>query len=229
MDTSDPNAPKVIHAFLPRTAEGYTIKETWDTLGMRATRSDDTILNGAFVPDAYIGRVVPAGAAGVDHFVLAIFAWALLGFGNVYYGLAKRALDLTLESVKSKKSLGISRTMAYHAGVQHGVAEMVMDLETIEPMLEKTAQDWSNGVDYGPNWVIKIVATKYKAVDAAWRVVDTAFELAGGFGIFKKNEIERLFRDARLGRIHPANASLTRELVAKTALGINPDEQPRWG
>ena len=46
---------------------------------------------------------------------------------------------------------------------------------------------------------------------------------------FKKNELERLFRDARLGRIHPANSSLSRELVAKVALGINPDSTPRWG
>jgi alkylation response protein AidB-like acyl-CoA dehydrogenase len=53
--------------------------------------------------------------------------------------------------------------------------------------------------------------------------------LGGGFGIFKRNELERLFRDARLGRIHPANASLARELVAKAVLGINPDEKPRWG
>src|SRR4029079_6629029 len=109
------------------------------------------------------------------------------------------------------------------------VAEMVMDLEATAPLLDKTAQDWADGVDHGANWVVKIVGTKYKAVEAAWRVVDSALELAGGFGVFKKNEIERLFRDARLGRIHPANASLTRELVAKTVLGINPDEQPRWG
>ena len=39
-------------------------------LGMRATRSDDTILDGAFVPDRYVARVVPAGAAGIDPFVL---------------------------------------------------------------------------------------------------------------------------------------------------------------
>jgi alkylation response protein AidB-like acyl-CoA dehydrogenase len=75
MDTSDPDAPKVIHAFLPRAAHGYTIKQTWDTLGMRATRSDDTILDGAFVPDEYVARIVPAGAGGVDQFVLGIFAW----------------------------------------------------------------------------------------------------------------------------------------------------------
>src|SRR5712692_9453900 len=50
MDTSDAANPKVVHAFLPRGTDGYTIKETWDVLGMRATRSDDTILDGAFVP-----------------------------------------------------------------------------------------------------------------------------------------------------------------------------------
>jgi hypothetical protein len=41
--------------------------------------------------------------------------------------------------------------------------------------------------------------------------------------------LERLVRDARLGRIHPANSYLTREIIAKTTLAINPDEQPRWG
>ena len=95
--------------------------------------------------------------------------------------------------------------------------------------MSQTALEWSDGVDHGANWVIKLVGAKYTAVESAWRIVDTAFDLAGGFGIFKGNEIERLFRDARLGRIHPANAALSHEFAAKTALGINPDEQPRWG
>ena len=66
MDTSDPANPKVVHGFLPRDTPGVIIKETWDVLGMRATRSDDTVLEGAFVPDKYIARVVPAGPAGAD-------------------------------------------------------------------------------------------------------------------------------------------------------------------
>src|SRR6185437_7066778 len=41
-DNSDPSHPMIIHAFLPRDADGYRIEQTWDTLGMRATRSDDT-------------------------------------------------------------------------------------------------------------------------------------------------------------------------------------------
>jgi alkylation response protein AidB-like acyl-CoA dehydrogenase len=229
MDTSDPSAPKIVHAFMPRDSEGYTIKNVWDVLGMRATQSQDTVLEGVFVPDQYIPRVVPAGAAGIDLFVLGVFAWALMGFANIYYGLAQRALDLTIEGVKNKTSLALSRSMAYHPEVQHNIAQMVMEMEAIGPHIDKIAEDWSNGVDYGHGWGMKIVAAKYRAVEGAWRVVDTALDLAGGFGIFKQSEFERMFRDARLSRIHPANSALTHEFVGKLSLGINPDEQPRWG
>ena len=229
MDMSDPNAPKVVHGFLPRDMAGYTIVETWDTMGMRATRSDDTILEGAFVPDKYIARIVPAGAAGVDLFVLGIFAWALIGFGNVYCGLARRACDLVFPSLKDKGSIGLTRSMAYHPEIQHGVAEMVIGLEAISAHLDRVAHDWSTGVDHGGAWPIKIVAAKYNAVETAWKIVDQAMQLSGGFGMFRKNELERVFRDARAGRFHPANANLSHELVGKMSLGISPDEQPRWG
>jgi alkylation response protein AidB-like acyl-CoA dehydrogenase len=229
MDTSDPANPKVVHAFLSRDRGGFTIKETWDTLGMRATRSDDTVLDGAFVPDQYIARVVPAGFGGADMFVLGIFAWALINFGNVYYGLAKRLLDLTVAHVKTKGSLGLTRSMAYHPHVQHQVADMVMALEAIEAQLDTVARDWSTGVDHGMAWPIKIVAAKCNAVEGAWRVADTALDVSGGFGMFKKSEMERLFRDARAGRFHPANSSLSHEVIGKMALGVNPDEMPRWG
>jgi alkylation response protein AidB-like acyl-CoA dehydrogenase len=61
------------------------------------------------------------------------------------------------------------------------------------------------------------------------RVVDRALDVSGGFGIFPASGIERLVRDARIGRLHPANGYLTREIVAKAALGLDLDAQPRWG
>ena len=201
MDTSDPANPKVVHGFLPRNTPGVTIKDTWDVMGMRATRSDDTVLDGAFVPDKYIVRAVAPGLAGADFFVLSIFAWALMGFGNVYYGLAQRMLELAVEQVKSKSSLAMTRSMAHHPHVQHHVAEMVMDLEAIGAQLESVTQDWSNGVDHGMGWPIKLISAKHNAVEAAWRVADRALEVSGGFGMFKKSEMERLFRDARASMI----------------------------
>jgi alkylation response protein AidB-like acyl-CoA dehydrogenase len=229
MDVSDPNAPRIVHAFMPRDSSDYSIRETWDTLGMRATRSDDTILDGAFVPDRYVARVVPAGAAGLDAFVLGVFAWALIGFGNVYSGMAHRALALAVDAVKQRSSLGVSRSMAYHAGIQNAIGEMVLELEGIDPHLDTVAREWTDGVDHGAGWVIRIVAAKHHAVESAWKVVDRSLDVAGGFGIFRKGPFEQLFRDARLGRIHPANSMLSHELAAKLTLGISPDETPRWG
>ncbi len=229
LDTSDPAKPRIVHGFLSRDAKGFRVEPNWDVLGMRATRSDDTILEEAFVPDSHIARIVSAGAAGLDVFVLSIFAWALVGFANVYYGLGRRALDLTLESLKKRTSLAVSGSMAHHPAMQYGVAEMAMELEALEPLLERTAADWTTGVDHGGNWPAKILTTKHRATEGVWKVVDTAMQLSGGFGMFKKNELERLFRDARVGRFHPANPALTHELVAKTVLGIDPDATPRWG
>jgi alkylation response protein AidB-like acyl-CoA dehydrogenase len=229
MDMSDPTQPKVVHAFMPRDTPGYTVKQTWDVLGMRATRSDDTIVENAFIPDRYIGRVLPPGAAGIDAFILSVFAWGLLGFANVYCGLAKRALDHAITSAKTKGSMALTRSMAYHPEVQHTIAEMVIELESIVPHLDTVAREWSQCVDYGAQWPLKIMSAKYRAVEGAWRIVDLGLEVTGGAGIFRSVGYERILRDARLGRIHPSNSFLTHEIVAKTALGINPDEQPRWG
>ncbi|MGA3040924.1 MAG: acyl-CoA dehydrogenase family protein [Bryobacteraceae bacterium] len=229
MDASNPSHPKIVHAFMPRDSTGYIIQETWDVLGMRATRSDDTVLEAAFIPDRYVARIVPAGGAGLDAFVLSLFAWGLMGFANVYYGLARRALDKSVAAARSKHSVALSRSMAYHPEVQHAIAQMVLELESIGPHLDRISDDWSNGVDYGAEWPSKIFAAKYHAVEGSWRVVDLGLDVAGGSGIFRSAGYECLLRDARLGRIHPANSFVTHEVVAKTALGIGLDEQPRWG
>ena len=227
MDTSDPEHPVVIHAFMPHDSEGYEIKETWDTLGMRATASHDTILDGVFVPDKYIGRKLPAGA--LDPFLGSIFAWGLLNFGNIYYGLSLRARDLGVAAARKRTSLAVSRSMAYHPEVQHQAAQMTLEIDAVGPHLDRIAQDWTDGIDHGAEWSSKIVGAKYHAVESAKRVVDLAMEISGGAGMFRSNELERLYRDVRCGGFHPANSALVHEIVGKTTLGIDLGEQPRWG
>ena len=222
-----PGGPMIVHGFLPRDGGGFRALETWDTMGMRATRSDDLVLEGAFVPDRYIARQLPAGSA--DPFVLGVFAWALIGFANVYYGVAQRAIDLTVPGVQGKKAMALTRSMAYHPELQHAVAEMVLAMDPIGPHLDRIAEDWASGVDHGAAWPSKIVSAKHHAVEACWKIVDLAMEVSGGSGMFRANEMERLFRDARCGRFHPANSFLVHEIVGKTALGVGLGEQPRWG
>jgi alkylation response protein AidB-like acyl-CoA dehydrogenase len=228
MDTSDPANPKIVHAFLPRDSQGFRIVPTWDVLGMRATRSDDTILEGAFVPDRYIPRVVPAGLAGADLFVLGIFAWAELTFGNIYLGLAQRAIDLAAAGLKKRTSIGLGgRSLAYHPMLQHAVAEMTLTMDGMAAHVDRIADDWSSGVDHGGLWPSKLVSAKYHCVEGAKKIVDLAMDVSGGTGMFKSNELERLYRDVRCGGFHPANSALVHEIVGKTSLGIL-GEEPRW-
>jgi alkylation response protein AidB-like acyl-CoA dehydrogenase len=227
MDASDPANPKVIHGFLPRESTGYTIKETWDTLGMRATKSDDTILDGAFIPDKYIARQLPPGA--VDEFILTLFGVALTGISSIYYAIAQRARDLALASTKKRTALAVSRSLAYHPEMQHSAARMDLLLQAMGPQLDRVTEEWSNDVDHGAEWPSLIVGMKYNVVEGAKQVVDIAMDMSGGSGMYKTNELERLYRDVRAGGFHPANSNLTHEIVGKTALGIGLDESPRWG
>ena len=43
----------------------------------------------------------------------------------------------------------LTRSMAYHAELQHTIAEMTLALDTIAPHLDRVAADWSTGVNHG--------------------------------------------------------------------------------
>lgn len=229
LNTTDPDGPKMVHGFLHRDAPRYRIEETWDVLGMRATASQDTFLDRTLIPDEDVVMVSPPGFGGARPFHVALFAWALLGFGGVYLGLAKRAFDEVVAQLPNRSSVALTRSMAHHPEVQHTVADMRIALEAAEAYLDRVCDDWSTGVDHGGEWPLKIVACKHDVVERAWSVVDNALDVSGGAGIFKRSRLEQLVRDGRLGRIHPANPMLTHELVGKLSLGIDPDSQPRWG
>jgi alkylation response protein AidB-like acyl-CoA dehydrogenase len=95
-------------------------------------------------------------------------------------------------------------------------------------MLERTCADWAAGVEH-PDWPVRLVATRHFVINQAYAIVDRALDLSGGAGVFKRNRLEQIFRDVRMGRFHPGNTLLAHELIGKLCLGIDPDAAPRWG
>ena len=227
VDVAAPGGPQIVHAFVERTSPGVTVVETWDTLGMRPTQSHDTVLDSVFVPDARIGRVVPAGD-GSDPYLVAMTMWALPLIASVYVGIAERALELAASGARRKTSIAIERgAYAFHPMIQHRIAEMYLELDAATATLERFVADWVAGADHGEAWVSKVYATKWRCVEAAKRVVDVALDVSGGAGMFRGNELERLYRDVRCGGFHPGNDAITHEMVGKSVLGVIA-EQPRW-
>ena len=162
IDAAAPGGPQVVHAFVERTSPGVTIAETWDTLGMRPTQSHDTILDGVFVPDDRIGRVVPAGD-GSDLFLVAMAMWPLSLMAAVYLGIADRALEFGVDGARRKQSMAIDRgAYAYNPMVQHQVAEMYLEADAASATLDRFVTDWVAGADHGDAWVPKIYSTKWR-------------------------------------------------------------------
>jgi alkylation response protein AidB-like acyl-CoA dehydrogenase len=105
---------------------------------------------------------------------------------------------------------------------------MRMDYDAAEALLERTTTDWATGVDH-QDWPVRLVGTRHTVINKAFKIVDRAMDLSGGAAAFKRNRLEQIYRDVRMGRFHPGNTFLAHELIGKLCLGINPDDPQRWG
>ncbi|ABE36034.1 hypothetical protein DR64_8318 [Paraburkholderia xenovorans LB400] len=220
LDDSDPAAPKIVHAFIHRDAAGHRTVETWDALGLRATRSDDTYLEGAIAQHQHVIRVLPAGIPD-DPFVDGILGAVLPGLAAVYYGIAKRALELAIATAKTRTSQALAgKTYAYKPLTQLSVAQAAIELDSIEALVERVAAQWWQGYPDGEPWIARLLASKQHAVDGALRVVNLALKIAGAGALSKNNELERLYRDVRAGAFHPPNADATHEVIGQAWLGV---------
>ncbi|WP_109475970.1 acyl-CoA dehydrogenase family protein [Paraburkholderia sp. C35] len=220
-DDSDPSNPKIVHAFISRDSSGHRTEQTWDALGLRATRSDDTWLDGAIASKEHVTRVLPAGDPD-DPFVDGILGAVLPGLGAVYYGIARRAFDLALASATTRRSQALAgRTYAFKPLTQWSVAEAAIELESIEALLERTAEHWWRGYAAGEPWLAKLLSAKQHAVDGALRVVNLSLQIAGAGSLARRNELERLYRDVRAGAFHPPNADASHEVIGQSWLGVH--------
>ncbi|MGZ4765937.1 MAG: acyl-CoA dehydrogenase family protein [Ilumatobacteraceae bacterium] len=227
MDATDPAGPVVVHGFLAREAAGVDVIATWDAQGMRATESHDTLLDGAFVSDADVLAVVPAGPSD-DPAVGTMAIWALTLISNVYVGIAERAMEIAIEHCHRATSIAIpAGTLDHHPLVQARIAEMHLELAAARAQLDRLAADWVGSADHGSAWPVHVFTAKWRSATAAMRVVDLACDVVGGASFRRGHELERLSRDVRAARFHPGTDAFTHEAIGKALLGISP-AGPRW-
>jgi alkylation response protein AidB-like acyl-CoA dehydrogenase len=213
----DPDrGPQVLFFRVPRDAEGMRMKETWDTMGMRATRSDDFELDDVFVPDEAVFHSYPVG-----HFdatmLKTVWGWAMPTFGAVYLGIGAGALQFAREQVQA-------RGRQDDPQVQHLFAEMEVLLETARAVLDRHAQEMDSGALYTDlpvqDGMARAVLTKYVTTNNAVAIVDRALHVVGGAGYYRRFPLERMYRDVRAGPIMPYSNLEAHDLFGRTSLGI---------
>jgi alkylation response protein AidB-like acyl-CoA dehydrogenase len=209
---------QLIHGFITRDTTGWRSLDDWDTLGMRATQSNSTVLEGAIVPTERVARILPVGP-NADPFIFGIFANFLLLIGSVYAGIADRALELAVDAVKRRTSLRTGETYDADPDFRWRIADAALALDAIAPQLETLACDVDGLVDHGASWFRLLTGAKHRATETARYVVDQAMRSAGGGAYRSASELARLQRDVLAGIYHPSDTESVHSTVARDLLG----------
>jgi alkylation response protein AidB-like acyl-CoA dehydrogenase len=91
----------VLHFGVPMRAPGVTILDTWHTMAMRASGSNDLMLDGVLVPESAISARRPKGAWTQIWNVVVATAGPLVS--SAYLGVAEAARELALQKVAHKE------------------------------------------------------------------------------------------------------------------------------
>jgi alkylation response protein AidB-like acyl-CoA dehydrogenase len=210
---------QLVHGFLTRESPGYEILADWDTLGMRASQSNTTVLDGAVVPAERIFRTLPVGP-NADPLIFAIFACFETLLAAVYTGIGERALALGVDAVKRRTSFkNGGRSYAQDPDIRWKVADAAMAMDALYPQLSSVAADVDALADHGSQWFPKLVGLKVSATETARTVVDLAIRVSGGSSYFRGSELERLYRDVLAGMFHPSDDESAHNTVANAWLG----------
>ncbi|MDD1477587.1 acyl-CoA dehydrogenase family protein [Arthrobacter sp. H16F315] len=217
-------AGQLVHGFITRETPGYEILPDWDTLGMRASQSNTTVLAEAVVPPERIFRKLPVGP-NADPLIFAIFACFETLLAAVYTGIGERALSLGVQAVKRRTSFkNGGRSYAQDPDIRWKVADAAMAMDALYPQLASVAADVDSLADHGGQWFPKLVGLKVSATETARTVVDLAIRVSGGSSYFRGSELERLYRDVLAGMFHPSDDESAHNTVASAWLGpLDPD------
>ncbi len=217
--TAADGAGELIHGFITRETPGYEILPDWDTLGMRASQSNTTVLDGAIVPADRIFRKLPVGP-NADPLIFAIFACFETLLAAVYTGIGERALTLGVEAVKRRTSFkNGGRSYAQDPDIRWKVAEAAIAMDALYPQLARLTADVDELADHGNQWFPRLVGLKVRATETARTVVDLAIRVSGGSSYFRGSELERLYRDVLAGMFHPSDDESAHNTVANAWLG----------
>ncbi len=201
---------RVLNLAVPFASEGITVKDNWDTLGMRGTASNDVVFDDVFVPDERVLADRPFGV--VDPPLQVIAAVAMPIISAVYLGVAEAACAAAVEAARPRAADPVVRRQVGLMRHRLQVAEWALDgvLDLVGPDPQPSDSTYT-----------AVMVAKREIALAGVEVCDLAMDVAGGSAFFRGSVVERCYRDIRAAAFHPTTPEATLLLAGDQALSAD--------
>src|SRR5215472_7866716 len=201
---------KGITAFLiERDFPGFAVGKKEDKLGLRASSTCELILASCRVP-----RENVIGEMGMGYKIaIETLNEGRIAIGAQMIGLARGALDHAVAYAKERKQFG--RSIGEFQAVQFELARMAVEVEAARLLVYNGARLRDAGMPF----LTEAAMAKYFASEIAEKAASKAIEVHGGVGFTKDYPVEKLYRDAKIGRIYEGTSNIQLVTIAKKLLG----------
>jgi butyryl-CoA dehydrogenase/short/branched chain acyl-CoA dehydrogenase len=136
-----------------------------------------------------------------------------IAIGAQMIGLARGALEYAIAYARERKQFG--KTIGEFQGVQFDLAKMAIQVEAARLLVYNAARLRDAGLPF----LTEAAMAKYYSSEIAEQVASKAIEVHGGVGITRDYPVEKLYRDAKIGRIYEGTSNIQLLTIAKKLLG----------
>jgi butyryl-CoA dehydrogenase/short/branched chain acyl-CoA dehydrogenase len=200
---------KGITCFLvERETPGLKVGRKEDKLGIRASSTCELVLDDCRISkDHVIGEIGKGYRIAIE-----TLNEGRIGIGAQMTGLAQAALSHALSYARRRRQFG--KSIAEFQGVQFALSEMAVKVESARLLVYNAARLRESGQPFA----IQAAMAKYHASLIAEEVASAAIETFGGLGFTKDSPVEKLYRDAKIGRIYEGTSNMQKITIAKSLL-----------
>jgi len=200
---------KGITAFIvDRATPGFSVGKKESKLGIRASSTCELVLENCRVPAA---RVLGEVGRGYK-IAIETLNEGRIGIGAQMLGVAGAALDAATRYTKERSQFG--KPIAAFQAVQHELARGEIRLEATRLLVYNAARLR----DAGKPFVREAAMAKIYSSEAAESITSAAVELFGGYGYTTEYPVEKLYRDAKIGKIYEGTSFMQLNTIAKMLL-----------
>ena len=211
--TLDPEAGyKGITCFLvEKGMAGFSVGRKEDKLGIRASSTCELLFKDCRVPEENVlGGLAQIGKG--YKIAIETLNEGRIGIGAQMVGLAAGAWRYAARYAKERKQFG--KPLAEFQAMQFQLARMAMDVEAARLMVYNAARLKDAGVEY----LKEAAMAKLLASEVAERTASLAVEVFGGAGFVKEYPVEKLYRDAKIGKIYEGTSFMQLATIAKLTI-----------